>query len=90
MQGAIDIEIGWDWSFGLGTPLGDVHTEKLNFSFQFQGFFSGKAESVTLLGFACTISPQNLVKIVGAIYEKIDFFHNYVNYVPLILGVGEN
>ena len=26
-RGALDIEIGWDWSVGLGAPLGDGHTE---------------------------------------------------------------
>ena len=66
------MEIGRDWSVGLGAPLGDGHTEKLNFSFQFQGFFfSRKAESVTLLGFECTVNPQNLINFVGAIFEII-------------------
>ena len=26
-RGALDIEFGRDWSVGLGTPLGDGHTE---------------------------------------------------------------
>ena len=35
--------------------------------------FSEKADSVLLLGFECspTINPQNLIKIVEAIFEKI-------------------
>ena len=69
--GALDIEIGWDWSVGVSAPLGDGHTEKLNF-FQFQGFFSGKDESVTLLGFECTVNLKNLINFVGVNFEKIE------------------
>ena len=49
--------IGRDWSVGLGAPLGDGHTEKLKI-FSVSGIFSGKAESVTLLGFECTAVTQ--------------------------------
>ena len=49
-RGDLDIEIGWDWSVGLGAPLSDGHTEKL-ILFSVSGNFSGNAESVTLLGF---------------------------------------
>ena len=69
MQGALDIEIGWDWSVGLGAPLGDGHTEK--FFFSVSGNFSGKSESVTLLGFECTVHPQNLINFIGAVFEII-------------------
>ena len=46
-------------------------TEK-NFKniFPVSGIFPGKADSTLLLGFECTINPQNLIKIVGAIFEK--------------------
>ena len=50
--------------------------------------FSGKADSLILLGFECTINPQNLNKIVRAIFEKIEiliFF--FLCELPLILGV---
>ena len=47
---------------------------------QFQGFFPGKADSTTLLGLDCTINPQNLIKIGGAIFEKIEICFSYVNY----------
>ena len=78
LQGALDIEFGRDWSFGLGAPLGDGHTE---FFFSVSGIFPGKAESVTLLGFQCTVNPQNLINFVGAIFEKIeDFIIFHVNY----------
>ena len=63
--------IGRDWSVGLGAPLGDGHTEKLNV-FSVSGIFSGKAESVTLLGFECTVYPQHLIYLYGAIFEKIE------------------
>ena len=69
-RGALDIEIVWDWSVGLGAPLGDGHTEKLK-KFNFRDFL-GKAESVTLLGFEYTSNLQNLINFVGAIFEKIE------------------
>ena len=69
--GGLDIEIGWHWSVGLCALLGDGHTEMLNF-FLVSGIFSGKAESVTLLGFECTVNLQNLINLVGAIIEKIE------------------
>ena len=62
--------IGRDCSVGLGAPLGEGHTEKLHF-FSVSGIFSGKAESVTLLGFECTVNLQNFINFVGAIFEKI-------------------
>ena len=40
--------------------------------------FPGKAESVMLLCFECTINPQNLIKIVGAIFEKIKIFNFFL------------
>ena len=49
------------------------------------GIFSGKADSVTLLGFECTINPQNLIKIVGAIFEKMKIF--FLCELPLVLRV---
>ena len=36
LQGTLDIEFERNWSFGLGSTLGDIHTD---FFFQFQGFF---------------------------------------------------
>ena len=69
--GALDIEIGWHWSVGLGAPLGDGYTEKLYF-LSLSGIFSAKAESITLLGFVCTVNLQNFINFVGAIFEKIE------------------
>ena len=42
---------------------------KLKTIFLVSGIFPGKADSVILLG---TINPQNLIKIVRAIFEKIE------------------
>ena len=52
--------------------------------------FSGKIRCVILLLFECTINPQNLIKIVGAIFEKIKIVHFFSRELPLILGVGGN
>ena len=66
-----------DWSVGLGATLGDGQT-----IFLVSGIFPGKADNVILLGFECTINPQKLIEIVGAILEKINFlkFFSYVYY----------
>ena len=74
MQGDLDMKFERDWSDGLGAPLGDSHTEELNYSL----FFF----SVTLLGFECTINPKNLIKFVEAIFEKREILKNlsYVNF----------
>ena len=39
-----------------------------------------------MLGFECTINPQNLTKIVRAIFEKIETF--FLCELPLISGVA--
>ena len=41
--------------------------------------FSGKADSFILLGFVCSINPQDLIKIVGAIFEKTKI----LNFFPI-------
>ena len=79
--GVLDIEIGRDWSVGLGAPLGNGHTD-MSLFFSVSGIFSGKAKSVTLLGFECTVNPQNFINFVGAIFEKKRNFiiFSYVNF----------
>ena len=64
------------WSFGFGATLGDE--QKIKTTFLVSGIFSGKADSVMLLGFECTINPQNLIKIVVAIFEKIKIFNFFL------------
>ena len=49
---------------------------------------SGKADSVILLGFECTINPQHLNKIVRAIFEKIEILIFFLCELPLILKLG--
>ena len=82
-----DIEFEQDWPVVLGAILADGQKIKNYFS-SFRDF-SGKADSLILLGFECTINPQNLMKIVRAIFEKFKiliFF--FLCELPLILGVG--
>ena len=74
-QGTLDIEFEGDWPVGLGTTL-------------ISGIFQEKADSVILLGFECAINLQNLIKIVGAIFDKIKIFYFFSRELPLILGVG--
>ena len=71
--GALDIEYERDWPVRLGATLGDWQKIKNYFS-SFR-VFPGKADSFILLGFECTINPQNSIKIVGAVFEKIKNFY---------------
>ena len=68
-KGTTDIEFEQDWSVGLGAMLGDGHKVKNYFS-SFRDF-SGKADSVILLHFECTINSRIVIKIVRAIFEKL-------------------
>ena len=63
-----DIEFEQDWSVGLSATLGGH--QKIKVIFLVPGIFLGKADSVIFLGFECIINPQNLIKIVRAIFEK--------------------
>ena len=43
-----------------------------------------------LLGFECTINPQNLIKIVRTIFEKFDIFNFFLMWTTLnFMGRGE-
>ena len=55
---------------------------KWNTSFLGSGIFPGSGGSAILLGFECIINPQNLMKIVRAIFEKFKILKkiSYVNY----------
>ena len=55
----------------LGPALGDG--KDLKNIFPVSGIFPGKFASVILLCFECTINPQNLIKIIEAIFEKKNF-----------------
>ena len=41
-----------------------------------------------LLGFEYTLNQENLIKIVGAIFEQIEIF-NFLCELPLILRLGQ-
>ena len=56
--------------------------------FTVSGIFSGKAESVTLVGFECTVNLQNLINFDGAIFDKIENFNFFLCELPIILSVG--
>ena len=77
------IECERDRPVGLGATLGDGLKIENNFS-SFRDF-PGKADSVILLGFEYTINPENLIKIVGAIFEEMKIFFSCE--LPLILRV---
>ena len=65
-----DIKFQQDQSLGLGATLRDKQKSKNYFS-SFKDF-PGKADSEILLDFECTINPQNLIKLVRAIFEKFE------------------
>ena len=73
--------------FCLGAMLDKSHTENFK-KILVSGIFSGKIDSVMLLGFEYTINPQNLIKIVEAIFEKIEMFNFFLCEPPLILTVS--
>ena len=81
-----DIEFEQDWSVGLRAILADG--QKIKNYFSSLRDFPEKADSVILLGFEYTINPQNLIKIVRAIFEKFEILHFFSCELPLILGVG--
>ena len=72
MHGTLGIECERDRSVGLRATLGNGL--KIKTIFLVSGIFPGKADSVILLGFEYTINPENLIKILGAIFEKIKIF----------------
>ena len=58
-------------------------TENYKTFFLVSGIFLGKADSVILLGFECTINLQNLIKIVRAIFEKIEILIFFLMWTTL-------
>ena len=69
-KGTPGIEYARDWPVGLGATLGE--RQKIKNYFNSFRVLPGEADSVILLGFECTINTENLNKIVGAIFEKIE------------------
>ena len=83
-KGTPDIEFEQDSSVGLDAILADG--QKIKNHLSSYGDFPGKADSVILLGFECTINTQNLNKVVRTIFEKIDILI-FLCELPLILRV---
>ena len=83
-KGTVNIEFEQDWSVGLGATLGV--DRKLKNIFLVRRIFPGKADCAIILGLECTINPQNLMKIVGAIFEKMKILQFSLCELPLILG----
>ena len=63
-------------------------TQGIKNYFLVSGIFSGKIDSVMLSGFEYAINPQNLIKIVEAIFEKIEMFIFFLRELPLLLTVS--
>ena len=68
-KSALNIKFEQHWSVGLGATLGA--DRKLKNIILVTRIFSGRADSAILLGFECTINPQNLMKFVVVIFGKI-------------------
>ena len=60
---------------------------KLRTIFLVSGIFTGKIDSVMLLGFECTINVKHFIKIFSAIFEEIEIFIFFLRELPLILTV---
>ena len=83
MQEDPNIEFEQNWSVGLGATLGA--NRKLKNIFLVRRIFPGKADSAIFSGFERTINSQKLMKIVRAIFEKLNFF--FLCELPFILRV---
>ena len=83
-RGGLDIEIGRDWSVGLGLVLGEG--KKLKYIFPVSGIFHGKADSVILLSFEYSINTQNLNKIARVIFEKIEILNFFLMLTTVNFG----
>ena len=83
MKSALNIEFEQDWFRRYVTR----QKENLKNIILLTRIFQGKANSVILLRFECTITPQKLMKIVGAIFGKMKFFVFFLRELPLILRV---
>ena len=59
---------------------------KLKTIFLVSRIFQGKADSIVLLGYECTINPQNLIKIVRAIFVKFEILIFFLRELPLNFG----
>ena len=77
----ITINIGFEQDWFRRYVRRQIENKK--YIFLFTRIFSGKADSAIFLGFECTINLENLMKIVGAIFEKmkiLKFFHMWTTF----------
>ena len=65
-----------------------MRDRKLKTIFLVLKIFPRKADSVILLGFECSIIPQNLNKIVRAIFEKFEILIFFLCGLSLILRLA--
>ena len=76
----LDKEFERDWSVSLGAMLDDGHTENKKNIFLVSGIFRENRKCY-VVGFECTIKPQNFIKIVGQFFRKSKcLIFSYVNY----------
>ena len=61
---------------------------KLKNIFLVRRIFPGKDYGAILLVFECAINPQILIKMVGAIFEKMKILNFFSCELPLTLGIG--
>ena len=84
----LEISFERDWSDDLGAMLMKVTQRiKKKYIFLVSGTFLREINSVMLLGFKCTINPQTFIKIVGAIFQKIETLNFSLCELSLILRV---
>ena len=89
-KGTLGIECEREWPVGLGATLGDGQKIKNYRLFLVAGCFSGKADSVILLGFQCTINPENLIKIVWSHFWENQIFLFFLMWTtPNFRGRGK-
>ena len=50
--------------------------------------FFGESPMCHVVGFQIHCKPKNLMKFLGAIFEKIEFYNFFSCELPLILRVG--
>ena len=81
-KSALNIEFESDWSFTLGGTLGERKKIKKYYS-SYKDFFREKPIVAIFLGFECTINPQNLIIIVGAIFEKMKILNFFLMWTTL-------
>ena len=83
-RGTLDIEWERDWPVGLGGTLGD--RQKIRKYFSSFRDFCGKSRQCHILGFECTINSENLIKIFGAIFEKLKILNIFLMWTTLHFG----